>query len=87
MLSLSLDVNSEEAFRRYVTRFKQMHDYYYTDDDIVFLVSQPPRPDLALWLYRVVAPTLLIIGTVGNVLSAIVMMSKGMRYCIIFFYT
>ena len=62
-------------FEYYANHFKKSYDYFYTTEGITFLVPSPRRPDYALWLYRIVAPFLLLVGTCGNVLSAIVMMS------------
>ena len=38
-----------------------------------------PLPDWLSWLLMTAGPTILIIGTCGNVISALVMFSKGRR--------
>ena len=69
-------------FDFYVGIYKNTNDnYFYTDDGITFLLPPETEPDLdfAICLYRTLAPFLLLVGTCGNVLSFIVMVSKGMR--------
>ena len=77
-LSTQQPIDYEAWFQLNVNFYKGIGwDYYYTGDDITFLI--PMSRHLSYWLYRYIAPIILLVGVCGNLLSAVVLMSKRMR--------
>ena len=74
------DYDQYLLFHYYAGYYKTVYEYLYVDEGITFLLPRSRQAEFTLWMYRIVSPILLVVGTCGNVLSACVMLSKGMRY-------
>ena len=70
----------KDSFEYYICTFKAMYSNYYSDGNaILFVNGAYVSNPIVIAIYKLFVPVWLVFGLTVNGLSAVVMMSKGMR--------